>query len=281
MVSARARRKLAGFARKRGLSWRRSCALFSVPRSTLRYESRLDVKDAPLLSKMGELASENPRYGYRRIHALLRREGLRMSPRKAHRLWRKAGLQVPKRRRRRVPQSKKPRPAPSDGPNQVWAYDFVHDMCANGQPLKCLTVVDEFTREALSIEVAGSFRSQHVVATLARLVSSHGAPRYLRSDNGSEFICHAVKEWLANEGIETVHNAPGKPWQNGLNESFNGKFRDECLNAEWFPTRREARVVIETFRKKYNNHRPHSSLGYQTPNEFKKLLNNPQPAVVL
>lgn len=151
----------------------------------------------------------------------------------------------------------------------MWAYDFVHDACANGQKLKCLTVVDEWTHEALAIEVAGSIRSGRVIDVLARLVSVHGAPRYLRSDNGPEFVATAVLRWLTEVGIDTAYIAPGKPWQNGTGESFNGRLRDECLDMEWFRSRAEAAVVIETWRKHFNEVRPHSSLGYLTPIEFK------------
>ncbi len=148
----------------------------------LRYQSRLTVKDAPLVERMRELASEHPRYGYRRILILLRREDIDVGHRRMYRLWRKEELQVRRRRRKRVPLAKKVRPNTPDGANQVWAYDFVHDMCANAAPLKCLTVVDEFTKEALAIEVSGSFRSSQVIDTLARLVAVHGAPAYLRSE---------------------------------------------------------------------------------------------------
>ena len=274
MVSARARRKQVAFATARGLSQRRACTLFRVSRSALRYQHRLDERDAPLIKRMAELAKEHPRYGYRRIRALLGREGKTMSRRRAFRLWQKAGLKVPRKRRRRVPRGTE-RPVPAMGAGQVWAYDFVHDMCANGQALKCLTIVDEYTRECLAIDVAGSIRSGRVIDQLARLVTVHGAPRYLRSDNGPEFVAEAVCAWLKEEGIETVQIEPGKPWQNGLNESFNGKFRDECLGMEWFPNRREA-VVIDAYRKQYNDVRPHSSLGYRTPNEYKGLLHPPR-----
>jgi len=151
----------------------------------------------------------------------------------------------------------------------VWAYDFVFDHCANGQRLKCLTVIDEWTREALAIDVAGGIRSGRVIDVLARLVSLHGAPRFLRSDNGPEFVATAVLRWLTDEGIETAHIAPGKPWQNGTDESFNGRLRDECLSMEWFRNRVEAVTVIEQWRRHYNQVRPHSSLGYLTPSEFK------------
>ena len=154
--------------------------------------------------------------------------------------------------------------------NHVWAYDFVFDACANGQQLKCLTLIDEFTRECLAIDVAGSIRSVRVIEVLAQLISTRGAPRYLRSDNGPEFVSKAILEWLDSANIETALIDPGKPWQNGSDESFNGKFRDECLSIEWFRSRREAKVVIETWRRHYNAVRPHSSLNYRTPNEFRQ-----------
>ena len=149
--------------------------------------------------------------------------------------------------------------------NDVWAYDFLFD-----QRLKCLTVIDEWTRECLAIEVAGSLRSQQVIATLERLFVQHGTPKYLRSDNGPEFVSQAVRRWLAPRAVAPSFIEPGKPWQNGTNESFNGKFRDECLNLEWFRSRAEAKVVIESWRRHFNEVRPHSSLGYRTPNEHKQ-----------
>jgi putative transposase len=159
----------------------------------------------------------------------------------------------------------------------MWAYDFVFDACANGQQLKCLTVIDEFTREALAIDVAGSIRRTRVREVLAKLISVHGAPRCLRSDNGSEFLSRSILKWLAAEKIETALIDPGKPWQNGTNESFNGKFRDECLSMEWFRNRVDAKIVIESWRRHYNEVRPHSSLGNLTPAEFKKQLSQPSP----
>src|SRR6187399_1317611 len=269
MVSAHARRQQVEFARRRGLSCRLACALLQVARSGLRYESKRQRRDAPVQQRMRELSAQYPRYGYRRIRIFLAREGHVMSPDRAHRLWRAAELQLPRRRRRKRAAASRPRPLPASGPNQVWAYDFVFDHCANGQRLKCLTVIDEWTREALAIDVAGGIRSGRVIDVLARLVSLHGAPRFLRSDNGPEFVATAVLRWLTDEGIETAHIAPGKPWQNGTDESFNGRLRDECLSMEWFRNRVEAATVIEQWRRHYNQVRPHSSLGYLTPSEFK------------
>ena len=165
---------------------------------------------------------------------------------------------------------------------QVWAYDFVFDACANGQQLKCLTVVDEFTRECLTIDVAGSIRSGRVIEMLSKLVSVHGSPKYLRSDNGPELVFRAVLRWLHQADIDTAHIDPGKPWQNGSNESFNGKFRDECLSMEWFRNRIDAKIVIEQFPRQFNEVRPHSSLGQLTPAEFKQQLSstiNPEQVI--
>ena len=192
-----------------------------------------------------------------------------MSVDRTHRLWRQAGLQVPRRRPRRRVATGRPRPVPATGANHVWAYDFVFDTCANGQQLKCLTIIDEWTRECLAIDVAGGIRSRRVIEVLAQLVSVHGAPRYLRSDNGPEFVAGAILRWLLEAGIDTAFIDPGKPWQNGADESFNGKFRDEFLTLQWFRNRVDAKVGIAQWRQHYNQVRPHSSLGYLTPLEFK------------
>lgn len=282
MVAARQRRHQVAYGMKRGLSQRRSCCLFSVARSALDYRSKLDKKDGPALVAMRRLARLYPRFGYRRIAILLRREGHAMSFDRAWRLWKKAELQVPKKRKRRRPEGSRPRPLPPQRQNYVWAYDFVFDRCANGQTLKCLTIVDEYTRRCLAIDVANRIRSARVIDQLSRLISVHGAPRYIRSDNGSEFVSKAILRWLTENRINTAFIDPGKPWQNGLDESFNGKLRDECLNMEWFRSRTEAKIIIEAWRKHYNNERPHSSLGYQTPNEFTQSLpERAQPTAML
>ena len=272
MVSASVRRQQVAFVQRRGLSLRRACALLRVPRSTIGYESRLAKKDAPVLEAMHELAGQYPRYGYRRIQVFLERRGIKIGVDRTHRLWRLAKLQVPRKRPRRRVATNRPRPLAAEQAQQVWAYDFVFDGCGNGQQLKCLTVVDEYTRECLAIDVKGSIRSRQVIEVLSRLVSTHGSPRYLRSDNGPEFVSRAVLQWLTTASIDTAYIDPGKPWQNGSNESFNGKFRDECLSLEWFPDRINAKITIEDWRKHYNEVRPHSSLGNKTPLEFKQEL---------
>lgn len=258
------------YAMERGISQRRACALLHVARSSLYYVPTLPQKNAPITHAMRRLSGQYPRYGSRRMRVFLKREGIHVGKEKCSRLWAEQGLQVPKKRRRRRVATSRPRPLALAlaAANSVWSYDFVFDACANGQPLKCLTVVDEYTREALAIEVAGSIRSSRVIEVLSKLVSVRGAPRYLRSDNGPEFVSVALLKWITEQGIECALIDPGKPWQNGTTESFNGKFRDECLAMEWFRNRLEAKIVIEDWRQHYNQVRPHSSLNYETPEAF-------------
>ncbi len=274
MVSVCVRRSQVAYVRQRGISLRRACALLQVARSTMGYESTLARRDAPVVTAMRELAAPYPRFGYRRIQVFLERQGLSMSADRAYRIWKKAGLQVPRRRPRRRIATGRPRPNPATGANQVWAYDFVFDATADGRQLKCLTVIDEFTRECLAIDVAGSIRSGRVIEVLSRLVSLRGEPRYIRSDNGPEFVSKAVLTWVRNSGIDTALIDPGKPWQNGANESFNGKLRDACLGMQWFMNRVDAKVAIEDWRRMYNEVRPHSSLQNLTPSEYARRISS-------
>ena len=267
MVSAQARRAQVEHLRARGVSCRRACALVKVARSTLGYESKLQAREAAPTQQLMAFSRRHPRLGYRMAREHLLRRGVLMSFQRVHRLWRKAGLQVPPRRRKRRGIKRDPRTLVPTMPNEVWAYDFVHDSCLNGEKLKCLTIVDEFTRESLAIEVSGSIRASNVIQVLSRLFVERGVPTYLRSDNGPEFIANALQRWLRAAGVEAAYIPPGSPWKNGVNESFNGRFRDECLNQEAFSSRREAAVIIESFRKHYNQRRPHSGLGYLTPAE--------------
>jgi putative transposase len=221
MVSAPGRRLQVAHAHKRWkLPLRRACALLFVARSSAQYKSKRELKDAPVVKRMRELAAEYPRYGYRRIRIFLGRDGHRMSVDRAHRLWRASRLQVPRKRQRRRVATSRPRPTPPVGPNHVWAYDFVFDNCADGRQLKCLTVVDEWTRECLTIDVAGSIRSQRVVDVLARLVSIHGAPAYMRSDNGPEFVSTAILKWIVAEGADfALREQPFRDDLSGRNAS--------------------------------------------------------------
>ena len=271
MVSVQARQEQARYAITRGLGHRRACTLLSISRSHLNYVHKMPAKDAPVIKLMKELSGQYPRFGFRRIRIFLARNGIPIGKERCSRLWADTGLQVPKKRRRKIAGGR-PRPLAPTSRNGVWSYDFVYDACANGQKLKCLTVVDEYTRECLAIDVSSAIRSKRVIDVLSRLMSIHGVPRYLRSDNGPEFVSKTLLEWVTDESLELALIDPGKPWQNGTNESFNGKFRDECLSMEWFRNRMEAKVVIEDWRVHYNTVRPHSSLDYKTPNEFKMIL---------
>lgn len=271
------RRQQVAYAQGRGLSVRRACVLLGVSRSTLSYVPRQAAKDAPVIEAMRALAAQYPRYGYRRIHVFLQRQGQQLGLGRMLRLWQVGCLQVPRKRPRRRVGTAQPRPFAPTAPCQVWAYDFVFDACANGQQLKCLTVVDEYTRQCLAIDVAGSIRSERVIEVLSRLMTQHGVPSTLRSDNGPEFVSTALLRWAEKEALDVALIEPGKPWQNGTAESFNGKFRDECLSMEWFRSRAEARVVIEQWRVHYNQVRPHSSLNYQTPEAFRNTCHQGTP----
>ncbi|SDV50658.1 putative transposase [Chitinasiproducens palmae] len=274
MVSAHVRREQAWQAIRRGLSQRRACALIGASRCNLGYEPKMPAKNGIVIDGMRRLSGCYPRFGARRIRVMLSREGIVVGKERCARLWAQEGLQVPRKRRRRRIAARVPRIHAPTARNSVWSYDFVYDACANGQQLKCLTVVDEYTRECLAIDVAGSIRAARVIDVLSRLISVHGAPRYMRSDNGPEFVSTALLKWAVSEGIETVLIDPGKPWQNGANESFNGKFRDECLAMEWFRNRIEAKIVIEDWRAHYNDVRPHSSLQYLTPTAFRQSIDD-------
>lgn len=266
------RRRAVSHLVSRGLSQRRSCALIGVARSALGYESVMAVKDAPVISAMRALAAQYPRYGYRRIRIFLRREGHAMSTDRCYRLWQQAALQVPRKRPRRRVATPDGSAAAADVAEPCLGLRLRVRRLANGQQFKCLTIIDEYTRECLAIEVAGSIRSRRVIDVLARLITVHGAPRHMRSDNAPEFVSRAILDWIVTSGINTAVSDPGKPWQNGSDESFNGELRDECLSMEWFRSREEAKVIIETWRRHYNAVRPHSSLDYLTPNEFKAAL---------
>lgn len=243
-----------------------------MTRAVFAYQAQRAVLDAPALVKLRELSAAYPRTSYRMMCTYMNRAGFPMRVARCYRLWRAAGLQVPRKRTKRRVATSRLRPRPAVRACHMWAIDFVQDRCAAGNKLKCLTVIDEYTREALAIEVAGRIRSRDVVDALSRLVSLHGAPRHIRCDNGPEFIAHAIAAWADREGIDLAFIDPGKPWQNGADESFNGRLRDERLNLEWFRNRVEARVRIH-----YNTVRPHSSLGYLTPHEFKRKTIAQQP----
>ncbi len=272
MVSPTRRREVVTQVREAlDVSERRACGVVSQPRSTQRYEPREPDRDRRVVQRMHTLVRQHPRYGYRRIWALLRADGCRVNRKKIYRLWRKEGFKVPRkqRKKRRLGNSTNGilrRRAESI--NHVWCYDFVKDQTADGRPLKFLPIEDEYTRECLALEVARSITAKDVIRTLQELLAIRGAPRYIRSDNGPEFIAEAIRTWLADAGVDTLYIAPGAPWENAYSESFNSRFRDELLNREVFTTVLEARVLTDDHKLDYNHRRPHSALGYMTPAAF-------------
>jgi putative transposase len=230
---------------------------------------------------MTALAKKHPRYGYRRVHALLVRAGWRVNRKRVQRLWRAEGLKVPQRQRKRRRMGTSENGCTrrkAEHKNQIWSYDFTMDQTADGKRLKLMPVIDEFTRECHAIEVGRSLTAEDVIATLSYLFQVHGEPEFIRSDNGPEFIATAVKQWLAASGVQTLYVAPGSPWENGYVETFNGKLEDELLGREIFHTLAESKVLIEQYRLEYNHERPHSSLAYQTPAEFAASCSSPGEA---
>ncbi len=267
--------------REKGLSQRKACKLASISRSAYKYEKA--PSDTVLESRIKELAYQHIRYGYRRIWALLRREGFQVNVKRVWRLWKMHQLQVPKRKKRQRRQGLGVTAFPfkAIAPNHIWTLDFVHDTLSHGRRIRMLTVVDECTRECLTVHPDYSLKSNDVQRILEKLFVQRGAPCYLRSDNGSEFIEKSLRKWLKEQGTDSIFIDPGSPWQNGKCESFNGKLRDECLNANWFRTLKEARLIIEVWRRQYNSFRPHRSLGYQTPLEFADYWNATHPSNAL
>lgn len=253
---------------KLDVSERRVCRVIDQPRSTQRHLPEVREDEQRLRSEIVRLASRYGRYGYRRVSALLKRDGWRVNHKRVERIWRQEGLKVPQK------QPKRGRLWLNDGScvrlrpthrNHVWSYDFVAERTHDGRPLRILTVIDEYSRECLALVVERKLRSDDVLCCLTELFVRHGAPEHIRSDNGSEFTAKVVRQWLMRLGVQTLFIEPGSPWENGYIESFNGKLRDERLNGEIFYTLREAQILIEQWRLEYNTVRPHSSLNNRPP----------------
>jgi len=252
---------------ERGFGVTRACGLLRLSRSLYRYRSRR-VPYAGLIERMLAIAAEKRRYGYRRIYRRLRREGFLVNRKRVYRLYREAGLAVRRRKRKRIgPFERKPLPKPLAA-NLSWSMDFVSDGLADGRRLRCLTIVDDCTRECLAIEVDTSITGTRVRAVLERLAETRGLPRSITVDHGPEFEGQVLGVWAYENIVQLSFIRPGKPNENAHIESFNGKFRDECLNEHWFVTMMQARRIIEAWRVEYNTERPHSSLGDLTPEEF-------------
>jgi putative transposase len=255
-----------------GLSERRACWLVGIGRSTLRYRSRARANEPSLRQRLRELAAARPRFGYRRLHVLLRREGVIVNHKRVERLYREEGLGVQRRRRKRVARDGRGRAALPARPNQQWGIDFVSDTLAWGRRIRLFTVVDVFTREVLAIEVDTSLPGGRVVRVLERLAVERGTPDEIVLDNGPELAGKALDQWAYERRVQLRFIEPGKPIQNAFVESFQGRLRDECLDRHWFVSLADARDTVEAWRQDYNRVRPHSALGYRPPMEFRRFF---------
>ena len=275
MVTPTARREAVSHLQDHfAVSERCACRLVEVSRSTVRYQPRRN-DDAALVERLRALARQRPRFGYRRLHALLRREGQLVNHKRVYRVYRAAGLAVPRRKRKRVA-ARRGQPAHiGTWPNEHWSLDFMSDTLSTGRRLRTLSVLDTCTREALGIAVDTSLPSQAVTRLLDRILLSRHRPERITLDNGPELTSRWFDQWADRNGIELDYIDPGKPVQNAVMESFNGRFRDECLNSHWFTSLTDARRTIEAWRIDYNQERPHSSLGYRTPEEVHQDLIRP------
>ncbi len=258
--------------RQLGVSERKACEVLGQARSTQRYKPRLPDKDKPVIKELLNLHVKHPRYGYRRITILLRQDDWLINFKRVYRLWCQEGLKVPrkqhKKRRGDGSSENACHRKISEHYNHVWSYDFVAERLENGRKVRLLVVIDEFTRECLALDVAQSFKGKDVVDVLRYLFAVRGCPKYIRSDNGPEFVSNAVVKWLKKTGVDTLYIAPGSPWENGYVESFNSRLRDEFLNRELFLHIDELRYVADRWRMDYNHYRPHSSLDYMSPAAF-------------
>jgi len=261
-----------------GVSERRGCEALDQARSTQRYMAKVKDDEQAIVKCMHQLVRTWPRFGYRRIHEMLRREGFRINRKRTYRLWKQEGFKVPQKQRKKrglgisgngIMHHR------AESINDVWCWDFIHDRDERGRPLRWLLIEDEFTREGLALEVERGMKATDVVDVVADVMLGRGLPGHIRSDNGPEFIAEALCRFLGQAEIKTLYIEPGAPWQNGYAESFNSRFRDEFLNAELFVDLREAKALSIMWRNAYNHRRPHSSLGYQTPAEFAASLAGP------
>lgn len=270
MVGPEAKKQVADYLQEAyAMSERRAFKIVQLNRSSGRYKS-IRASDMPIAERIKVLAFERRRFGYRRIFFLLRKEGVFVNRKKVYRIYRAAGLSVLKRKGRKKALGTRRERQKVNHPNERWALDFVCDQLADGRRIKLMTVVDECTRESLRVTVANSIKGKDVTEELDKIIAERGKPEEIQSDNGTEFTSNAVMHWAHKNGIEWKFIEPGKPVQNSYIESFNGRIRDECLNEHWFETPDEAKVLIEMWRKDYNEHRPHSSLQGMTPTAYAK-----------
>lgn len=267
MTAEERRRVVQKVCAAAGVSERKAIRFTGFARSTVRYRSVREPQDA-LRARIRELAEQRKRWGYRMIHTVLRREGWPVNRKRVQRLYREEGLAVRRKSKTRRSQAPRPIRAPLGAPNERWTMDFVSDTLSSGRRFRCLTVLDEHTRECVAIHVAHSIPSVRVIEVLERLRAERGLPEVIITDNGSEFTSRAFDAWAYARGIRIEHIQPGKPVQNAFIESFNGTLRDDCLNMHWFLSLENAKMEIEDWRREYNQYRPHSSLGGLTPAEY-------------
>jgi putative transposase len=263
---------MAGYVqRQHKLSQRRACRLVALDRTSARYQSRRKPQ-TELQERLRSLAEQRPRFGYRRLTVLLRRQGLKVNHKRIYRLYRLEGLAVRRRRRKRVAPCQRVNQAAPERAGQVWSMDFTHDTLATGRRFRTLNLVDTFTRECLAIEVDSSLGSTRITRVLDRVLADYGQPERIQVDNGPEFAGQVLDNWAYQHAVQLAFIQPGKPMQNGHVESFNGTFRDECLNQHWFLDLDDARTIIEAWRQDYNTVRPHSALGNLPPAVFRQAL---------
>jgi len=275
MVSPTRRREAVAHLQRTfpDVSERRACKVVGQPRATQRQKRTIKSDEPAIVKAMHRLVRQRPRFGYRRIHGLLRGLGFKITRKRVYRFWKQEGFKVPKK------QAKKTRfgvsangcirkHAEAEFANHVWAWDSIHDRDERGRQIRWLVLIDEYTRECLVLDGSRSFKSGDVLDVLRDLFLIRGVPKHIRSDNGPEFIAHAVRKFLDDTGVETLYIEPGSPWQNGYAESFNSRLRDELLDAEVFADLREGRALADFWKNDYNHRRPHSSLEYQTPAAF-------------
>ena len=267
MTAVAAKRECVRQLQAKGLSERQACRLVAISTSVLRYQPRTDGNET-LRERLKELAGQHRRHGYRMLHNRLRHEGWAINVKRTWRIYREEGLAVRKRRRKKLPVPERQPLVRAEQPNEVWSMDFVFDELANGRKVKTLTVVDDCTKESVQIAVDTSIPALYVTRVLDQVKAERGLPKVIRTDNGPEFAGRTMQDWAAKNQVELRFIQPGKPVQNAYIESFNSRFRDECLSQHWFASLSHMRSVIDNWREDYNHHRPHSTLAYLPPAKF-------------
>jgi Transposase and inactivated derivatives len=257
-----------------GISERMSCRIMAISQNTKRYKPKENPKNERIIQCLKSLSSKYPRYGYRRLHILLLREGEKINIKRTYRLYKEAGLTLKKKTKKRRYEKRGMPENPLRKANSRWAMDFVSDRTRTGAAFRVLVVIDVVTKECLALEAEKSLGGKRVGQVLNRIAMFRGYPQEILTDNGSEFTSNAMNQWSYDHKVKQIFIAPGKPMQNGTVESLNGKFRTECLNQHWFKHLTEAKEIIESWRQEYNQLRPHMSLGYMTPNEYADVLKN-------